>query len=140
MIKTEFKKRLAKLSDEKIKKMAERVDIHPFPVILLQEYAKRFDSQDTKKQVASMISKRLAKEKLRQKKILREIKTQTRKLVDCDISQTGLKMISATSVDAIHQKATFALALLQRSSGQLLESSKKIMQYEKLLKSLYKRA
>lgn len=130
----EFKKRLEKLSDFKIKNMIERVDVHPFPVILLQEYTRRF-GKDVKKQT-SLILRQLKKEKLAQKKLLGEIKNEAEKMKDYTISQTGIRGLSKKAIDSIHQRSKSTVYKIKRTVESLEETNKKIVMYEDLIKSL----
>jgi len=135
---SEFKKLLGGFSDQRIKKMLEHVEICPFPVLLLQEYARRFHPADMKRQSA-LISRQLGMEKLRQRRTLRELRTAVKKMGDYNISQNGLKDLSKKAVDGIHQKSRATVCTIQRLARDLERTNMKIAQYENILKGFQKR-
>lgn len=134
----EFKKLLEGFSDQKIKKMQEHVDIYPFPVLLLQEYSRRFHPADTKKQVM-LITRQLTKQKIKQRKLLKEIRSTVKKMGDYTISQSGLRDLSKKAIDGIHQKSRGTVSSLQKMTDDLEVINKKIIQYENKLKNFQKK-
>ena len=132
----EFKKRLRKMSDQKIKKTMEQINIHNSPILLLKEYARRFRSENDKISIISNISSRITKEKHNRIKLLKMINAQTKSLSDYHITQSGLNHLSAKSIDALHQKTKSTTSKLKKAVIQVENTNNIIIRLEKLYKDL----
>jgi len=115
----EFRKRLSKLSDKQIKKFIERVEVFPFPILLVQEYTKRFGTNYSVKNNVSQLPKTLAKEKTKQRRLSMVLKTEIKKFEDCRISQKGLQILSDRSVTNIHHKTDLLISAIQQNFNEL---------------------
>lgn len=123
------------LPDRKIKSMIERVDIHPFPILLMQEHERRFGTADVKKR-AALIARQISEEKARRRKLLAEMKDGIRKMNDYNISQSGLKRLTKNATNSIHNRSRATIAEIQRCSDYLKSTNEKIIRQERLLKEI----
>jgi len=134
MIKTEkdFKKMLRQMSDAKIKKMSEQIDVCNYPILLLKEYSRRFGLKENNSVIITTIAKQLLKEKKRRINTLKILKTEMKNLPDYYITQSGLNNISIKSIDLIHQKTKNTSSKIVHAATQIEKINNEIIRLEKL--------
>lgn len=126
-IKTEkkIKRFLSSLPDDQIKKLFNGVEVSPFPILLTIEYEKRFGKKNKKLQAP--LRKKLRGEHLRQRKLLREFKTDLRKLEQLTISTSGIDKLSKDSIEEIQLKRSKCMQRIQKGAKELEKTSRSIL-------------
>lgn len=131
----DFKKRLAAMSDSRIRKAVEQIDIYPFPVILLQEHSKRFGPTDARRG-ARIIAVQLSKEKAERRRLLAKIRSGSKSMSDYNVSQSGIGHLSKKTLDDIHKKARRAVLEIQECAIHLEKVNERVIKYERMLKEI----
>lgn len=118
-IKTERKIRqfLAGLPDSQIKKLFDGVEISPFPLLLTLEYEKRFGKKNKKR--LSLLSSKLRREQIKQRKLLQDFHIELKKLEQLAISLSGVEKLSKKSIERIQFKRTNTIQKLLRLAADL---------------------
>jgi hypothetical protein len=134
MIKTEeeFKKMLRQISNSQIKKMYERVDVSNYPILLLNEYSRRFGLKKDNSTKISNIAKQLLKEKKKRIDTLKILKAEIKNLPDYYITQSGLNSLSTKSIDSLQQKSKITSSQILKTSIQLQKINTDIARLEKI--------
>lgn len=139
MLKTEgeIKRYLAKLTNDQIKKMVEGLDFSPFPILLTEEYGRRFGyGKKSRKNRKVILKNKIKKEKQTRRKVLRDLASDLKHIQSFTISFSGLDELSEKGISEIHNKTEALIkAFLQRSNTFAI-STKRLVQLEKEYKSL----
>lgn len=135
-IKTEkkIKRFLSNLPDGQIKKLFNGVEVSPFPILLTIEYEKRFGKKNKKLQTP--LRKKLRGEHLRQRKLLREFKTDLKKLEQLTISTSGIDKLSKDSIEEIQLKRSKCMQRIQKTTKELEKTSRSILLRENELANM----
>lgn len=125
-IKTEekIKRFLSSLSDDQIKKLFNGVEVSPFPILLTIEYENRFGKN---KKIQSSIKSKLRQEQRRQRKLLREFKTDLKKLEQLTVSISGIDKLSKASIEEIQLKRARCIQKIHKTTTELEKTNRNIL-------------
>ncbi|CDI06133.1 hypothetical protein NITUZ_40299 [Candidatus Nitrosotenuis uzonensis] len=102
-----LKEILSNLPDDKLKMLAEGIEMSPFPVLINKEYKKRFGNNNTK--LKHTLKKQIRAKQLAEKKLLRSLYAEMKKFEQQEISISGLEQLSAQSIKQIQERQKRAL-------------------------------
>lgn len=110
---------LSKLPDGKLKMLAEGIEMSPFPVLINKEYKKRFGANNAK--LKNSLKKQIRAKQLEEKKILRNLYAEIKKLEQQAISISGLEQLSERSIKQIQDRQKRALDTMYSLITDLLK-------------------
>lgn len=101
-----LKEMLSNLPDDKLKMLAEGIEMSPFPILINKEYKKRFGNNTKLK---NLLKKQIRAKQLAEKKLLRSLYAEMKKFEQQEISISGLEQLSAKSIKQIQERQKRAL-------------------------------
>lgn len=115
-----LKQMLSKLPDSKLRMLAEGIEMSPFPVLINKEYKKRFGGVDI--HLKNSLKKQIRTKQAEQKKLLRNVHMEIKKLEQQSVSISGLEQISEKSIAQIHRRQKHLVESIAKNVRELAKS------------------
>lgn len=129
---------LSKLPDRKLRKLAEGIELSPFPVLINKEYNKRFGRTDSK--LKRSLKKQIGAKQVMQKKLLHALRTEAKRLEQQTVSMSGLEQLSTKSIMQIHKRQKQSVERLSKTVDELTQSyERRIFLENELVHNRHKR-
>jgi hypothetical protein len=111
---------LSKLPDNKLRMLAEGIEISPFPILINKEYKKRFGGVDIR--LKNSLKKQIRAKQVEQKKLLRNVCVEIKKLEQQSVSVSGLEHLSEKSIAQIHHRQKHLVENIAKNVRELAKS------------------
>lgn len=111
---------LSKLPDNKLRMLAEGIEISPFPVLINKEYKKRFGGEDVR--LKNSLKKQIRAKQMEQKRLLSNMYVEIKELEQQSVSMSGLAQLSEKSIIQIHRKQKRLVENIAKNVRELAKS------------------
>lgn len=115
-----MKQMLSKLPDNKLRMLAEGIEISPFPVLINKEYKKRFGGEDVR--LKNSLKKQIRAKQMEQKRLLSNMYVEIKELEQQSVSMSGLAQLSEKSIIQIHRKQKRLVENITKNVRELAKS------------------